>query len=141
MIATLYDEFDALIDKCIQQNVHETAEKLRALRDNLPDSEIQTIESCYQYQLIAPRMGWDNGHLGSMLRNTKVDVNDMAIVFYSKLARWSDEKLFDKIDDAFREWLQGLKNEAKEMYDDLDAQGKKDVKQIAEQLAKKRDEE
>jgi len=37
MIATLYDEFDALIDKCTEQNVHETAKQLAVLRDNLPD--------------------------------------------------------------------------------------------------------
>ena len=99
-----------------------------------------TMEECYQYVLVAPRMDWEN-HLGSMLKNTEVDVNDMAIVFFSKLARWNDEKLYNKIDNAFKEWMLELKDEAKKMYDDMNAEEKQSVKEIAQQLTKIRKKE
>lgn len=101
------------------------------------------FQECYQYDLVAPRMAWDSEEkIGEFLRNSKVSLKDLAIVFHSKLARWNDEKLYDELDRAFATWLKNLHSEAKKMFDEeMGSEDRKYVRQITEQLRKIRDDE
>ena len=86
----------------------------------------------------------DEKQLGELLRQTNVDVHDMAIIFYSKLARWNEDKLFNLLlrnppFEAFKKWIQFVKPEVAKMYADMDAEDKQGVAEIVDQLIKLRD--
>lgn len=103
----------------------------------------EKIQDTYMWNIIACNMGWrwhtegaDNlDGMGFALRRHKIDMQDVAVIFYSKLARYGQDSLMEKINKAFKEWVEENHNEAQEIYNiQLSPEGKKQVDEIVAQL-------
>lgn len=109
---------------------------------------IEKIEECLMWQTIALKLGWswseqiknDLSAMGQTLRETNVNLRDVSVIFYTRMARMNEDSLHDKITKAFKDWIEENHDEASETYAHLAPKDKKHISMIVKQLEKIREE-
>ncbi len=97
---------------------------------------MKLIQDTYMWIIISKWLGCQNDFeiFGQLLKRKKINLQDFAVVFYSKLARYGSESLRDKIYDALKLWIEENHDEAQVLYDSYSPEVKQEIDKMVKEL-------
>jgi hypothetical protein len=99
--------------------------------------KMEEIQDTYVWEDYERWLGLDDDfedRLGHLLNEYKINIKDLVVIFYSKLARWGQEEFQEMVHKVFEEFIKSKSKDVKDMYKQMEKSNKDEIKSIIKQL-------